>query len=57
MLSLTRKRPLSCWNQGCLKGKGSTLNREVPLSQKKIILLGEDAFSGRAIDFGCGLPC
>ena len=30
MLNLTRKRPLSCWNQGCLQGKGTALNREVP---------------------------
>lgn len=35
MLSLTTKTPLSSGNQGCSKGEGSTLYKEVPSSQRK----------------------
>lgn len=55
MLSLTKKTPLPCLNQECLKGKRSTLNRDVPLGQRKEFF-SEKTHSGRATDFVLGYP-
>lgn len=36
--------------------EGQRFEQGGPLESENIILLREDSFSGKAVDFGCGLP-